>query len=116
MGFGGGAFAIVVLTAVILEFGDKVCCECCQKCTACIIASMNILALVFVILLIVFSLTASDQNDDSCDTMTVAGLFGQGGTYVAGFIFMALGVMAAILVTFIECCCDDGNKEATTST
>lgn len=111
MGMGGGAFAIVVITAIILEFGDKVCCECCQKCTACIIAAMNILALVFVILVIVFSLAPADADGDGCESYTIAGIFGQSGTYVAGFIFMALGVMAAIVVTFIECCCDDSGKD-----
>jgi len=113
MGFAGGAFAIVVITAIILEFGDKVCCECCQKCTACIVASFNILALVFVILLVVFSVASADSDSSGCDDYTVAGLFGQTGTYVAGYIFMAFGVMAAIVVTFIECCCDDTGKDDT---
>jgi len=116
MGMGGSAFAIVIITAIIIEFGDKVCCEACQKCTACIVATFNILALILIILTIVIGFQSTDSGDsdgNGCEDYNVTGLFGQTGTYLAGLIFMALGVIAAILVTFIECCCDDSDKENT---
>lgn len=106
--FGLIGIGVVVVTILILECGDKICCECCQKCTACILGFQNILGLISMILIIVF-LTAKEDGSDGCeasmyDTLGVMGLM------VAGCIFLTLGIVCAIVASFIECCCDDSEQ------
>lgn len=113
--FGAVAMGVVLMTLCLLECGDKFCCECCQKCTAIILAIENITGLIFVIILIVVLLDTNSSNIAGCDDTTIYHLVGVNGIMVAGTIFLALGVICSLIVTFIECCCDDANKEATAS-
>jgi len=101
----------ILLTALILEFGDKFCCECCQKCTACLLAVTNALGALFLILVIVVSLTgASDDDNDGCDDVSEWQIFGVMGLVITAWVFMIIGIVCSIGVTFIECCCDDSDK------
>lgn len=106
----------VVLTSLILECGDKICCECCQKCTAIIIGINDILGLIFVIIL--FVILGATADSTGCDSTTEYKLVGVNGTAIAGTVFLLLGSICACVVTFIECCCDDSPDVggATTST
>jgi len=106
----------VVLTSLILECGDKICCECCQKCTAIIIGINDVVGLIFVI--IIFVILGATEDSSGCDSTTVYKLVGVNGTAIAGTVFLLLGSICACVVTFIECCCDDSPDVggATTST
>lgn len=104
---GAAVVGVIIATSLILECGDAICCECCQKCTACILGISNILGLAFVILLLVLLTAVVAAQDSGCDSMTAEGVFGQGGTIIAGVVFLALGCMVSVVLTFIECCCDD---------
>jgi len=106
----------VVLTSLILECGDKICCECCQKCTAIIVGINDILGLIFVI--IIFVILGATADSTGCDTTTEYKLVGVNGMAIAGTVFLLLGSICACVVTFIECCCDDSPDVggATTST
>lgn len=115
--FGIVALATVALTSIILECGDKICCECCQKCTAIILGIQNILGLIFVIILFVI-IAATESSTGACDDTTQYKLVGTQGIMMAGTVFLLLGTLCACIVTFIECCCDDSDSAggATTST
>jgi len=94
----------VVLTSLILECGDKICCECCQKCTAIILGINDILGLIFVI--IIFVILGATADSAGCDSTTEYKLVGVNGTCIAGTVFLLFGSICACVVTFIECCCD----------
>merc|ERR1712117_289524 len=110
--FGLIAVGTVVVTSLILECGDKICCECCQKCTAIILGVQNILGMVMVVLLLL-ALTVTVSTDAfGCDATTVYDVVGTKGTMMAGTVFILLGTLCACIVTFIECCCDDAESGA----
>jgi len=108
--FGIVALAAVVLTSLILECGDKICCECCQKCTAIILGIQNIMALIFVIILFVILAATEDSNLSGCPDTTAYKITGTNGTLMAGTVFLLLGSVCSCVVTFIECCCDDAES------
>jgi len=99
----------VVLTSLILECGDKICCECCQKCTAILLGINDILGLVFVIIIFVI-LAATADSTPGCSDTTEYKLVGVNGTCIAGTVFLLLGSICACVCTFIECCCDDADS------
>jgi len=108
--FGLIAVGTVVVTSLILECGDKICCECCQKCTAIILGVQNIMGVVFVVILFL-AITASVGTETvGCDAGSVYQLVGTEGTMMAGTVFILLGTVCACIVTFIECCCDDAES------
>jgi len=107
--FGIVALAAVVLTSLILECGDKICCECCQKCTAIILGIQNIVAVIMVIIIFVV-LAATEDSDTGCADTSVYKITGTNGTLMAATVFLLLGSVCSCVVTFIECCCDDAES------
>lgn len=111
--FGAVALGCVIITLLVLECGDKICCECCQKCTAVILGIINVIGLIFTILLIVALLatTGGSSGATSCKDTTIYSLLGVNGVMVASVVFLAFGVVCSLVTTFIECCCDDSAEK-----
>lgn len=101
------AIAAVVLTVLILECGDKICCECCQKCTAIILGIQNLCGLIFAIVLVVVLAATDGGSGGQCSDTTVYTILGVNAVMIAGTVFLILGCICSVIVTFIECCCDD---------
>jgi len=112
--FGAVGLGCVLFTLCMGELGDKLCCECCQKCSAVIVGIVNAIGLIFVVLLLLILVATVDSND-ACESTTIYTLVGVSGIMVAATAFLGLGIICAIIVTFIECCCDDGGKEEATA-
>merc|ERR1719300_605028 len=99
-----------MVTAGILEFGDQYCNECCQKFFACGLGCANIANLAFLVLIIVLLTQPTDNDDASCPETNAATEFGAMGAATAAVIFFSLSIAACVVLSFIECCCDDAGK------
>jgi len=109
--YGIGALGAVIVTVLTLELGDAICCECCQKFTAVVLAIINGVGMVFVIVLLVVLLDKTASDLEGCPDENVESLLGTTGITIAATLMLAAGVACSIVVTFIECCCDDSNKD-----
>jgi len=98
-----------ILGSVFLVECAEMCPECCQKCTACIVGTINVIAAVMVIILIaLFAAAKSINTATGCDDPTA----GSGTLYIVSLLFAAGGVIACIVMTAIECCCDEAKDNS----
>jgi len=112
--YAAGAFGAVLITMVTLELGDRICCECCQKFSAVILALVNAVGMVFIVVLAMVIAQKDETTDTTgCPDENDLSLLGLEGVYFAATIILGLSVACSIVVTFIECCCDDSGKDAT---
>merc|ERR1719373_1035352 len=68
--WGGGAFAVVLLTLLIEECADKCCAQCGQRCIGCLLFIFNAIGIVFVVVLIAV-LLGTEEAASGCDAKSV---------------------------------------------
>jgi len=111
--YGAGAFGAVLITMVTLELGDRICCECCQKFSAVILSLVNAVGMVFIVVLAMVIVKKEETSDGTCPDENDLSLLDLEGIYFAATIVLGISVACSIVVTFIECCCDDSDHPTT---
>jgi len=111
--YAAGAFGAVLITMVTLELGDRICCECCQKFSAVILALVNAVGMVFIVVLAMVIVKKDETSDGTCPDENDLSLLDLEGIYFAATIVLGISVAFSIVVTFIECCCDDSDEHPT---